>query len=695
MLRLPDCRRTKLDPWNPLLRTVTDPAANASDDTPCTVEWVRKRDGEIVRFEPDNIARSLRLASQELDEPLPLDTLEELARMASFFVRTNATGQTIESADVAERVEQSLRETGQIGLADSCNNHRARKRRACEQLVVSADREDSRDGPPRPEFWSKSRVVETLRVRLGLDARQAREIASRVERTVLAARWTRLSTALVREIVNNELAAWNIQGRLAAARQVHIGTDDLKRHLSRPDGPSVANRLVTGKVWRDFSLEEVVAPDVADAERRGLVRLSGIESPATLAATCVDCTDLVRSSRDPRESIAQFGARLAAAVETSSIQVAIDGVEAWLTSVAGPNDTPGALVEQFWHELCSRVRHRPIECVLNFYGGLPAGDQRVWGAGPLFSEPPVSAQREFAGAVCQEVLDRVERDACDWPSLRSDWHWSADNDPVQLALWPRVTRLIADGLAVAVVFDRGIVSLGAGLRRIGERVRPVLDYAGLNLPLVWRDAGSPRSVTAIDDVLRRSVELALHGALQRREFIRRLPTSARLDGLDQAILAIYPIGLDWTVAQLTGKSFAEDDGSLRLAETIVRQLRAASEREARHFSLAVVVDHPTAPRSDELGAAHGGEPHGAADFAGMTPSSATVGVRRHIFAAGRLHEAAMAGTLVCRQRPDQLQDPDWLNATLEWAGINSQLIRLQLVADRPATSQGVVRWPES
>jgi hypothetical protein len=469
---------------------------------------------------------------------------------------------------------------------------------------------------------------------------------------------------------------------------------ELNRQLARPDGPSVANRIVTGQVWRDFSLHEIVSPDVADAVRRGLTQLSGLASPAALAATSVDCTDFVRCSRDPRDSIAQFGARLAAAVEASSKTIAIDGVEAWLASVAGPTDSPAALVDAFWHELSSRVRHRPVECVLNLYGGLPADDNRAWGAGPLFSEAPVSAQCEFAGAVCQEVLEAIARDGSDWPSLRADWHWSADNDPIQLALRPRLLRLVADFLPVAVVFDREVHSLGAGLRRIGERVRPVLDYAGLNLPLVWRDAGSPRSVTAIADVLERSVDVALRGALQRREFMRRLPGSSRLIGLDHAVVALYPIGLDWTVLQLTGKSFAEDDGSLRLAETIVRQLRAAAEREARHFSLGVVIDHPTTPHDEEFRVGRDDEPSSAA-FAATAADRAAIGVRRQIFATGRLHETAGAGTFECLQPFDVIQKIDWLQTTLDWAAANSQIVRLRMLADRKAMSQGIVHWPDS
>jgi 2-phosphoglycerate kinase len=183
---------------------VTDPTANATDTSLPAVEWVRKRDGEVVRFEPEKLARSLRLAAEELAEPLPLETLDEVARMAMFFVRANTIGDIVESSDLADCVEKSLGETGQTELAARYAQYRSRKCGACEQLKVFAERADDREAPMPAERWSKSRIVETLRARIGLDARHAREIASRVERTVLAARWTRLTTDLVREVVNNE-----------------------------------------------------------------------------------------------------------------------------------------------------------------------------------------------------------------------------------------------------------------------------------------------------------------------------------------------------------------------------------------------------------------------------------------------------------------------------------------------------------
>jgi hypothetical protein len=666
------------------------------------LELLRKRDGEVVRFDLEKLTRSLTLAAADSGETHAPDAVAELARMASFFVRANVTGETIGSDEVAEWIDKSLRETAQPGLADSYTRYRQRKLWARNSLVVHWEpHEPSRPGDSGelvtapPIYWDKSQIVQSLRVRLNLDARRSREIASQVERVVLLGRFAAVTTDLIRELINNELQGWGLKERLTPSRQVRISTADLKRQLTGPAGPTLASRLVAGRIWRDFALNEVVSREVADADRRGLLRIHGLDSPATLAASCIDCCSLIRLARGSRESITQFGAALAQSVESTASLIAIDGLEPWLTLVAEPKDSPAQLAELFWIELQSRLRNSPTQCVLNLYGGLPQDATLELGAGPLFSEQPLSAEREFAGAVSQELLGLFQRDARDWPNLRVDWHWYLAPDPVQAALTQRLMRVIAEGHSVAIVYDRGPVPLGEGLRRLGESVRPVLDYVGVSLPHLWRDAGSPRALPALEDGLRQTIQLAVRAAVQKREFVRRLPSVTDFTALDSAVVALFPIGLDWTVRQLVGKTFAEDEGALKLAETLVRYLREAAEREARHFALGVAIDAPppsqvigvvsSPDRDSELG------PH----IEGMNSCARTIGLRRQIHAAGRLHAIAQAGTLTSPRAAAPLEPIDRLMATIDWSCRHTELVRLRLLPDRTAAAQTVVSWPES
>jgi hypothetical protein len=670
------------------------------------LEWIRKRDGEVLRLDPTKLSQSLVHANEDLVEPLSSDVIGELAEMALFFVRSNAGG-PVTTDEVADWVEKGLRQTGNRSLADSFGRYRQRKAWARASLAIRGDiQPGSRSEGDAVEVWDKSEIVQDLRARLNLDTGRARAIASRVERFVIRGRFEQLTRDWIRETVNAELSRWGEPQRLGASGEIRISTAQLRRELSDSGGLSGARWRVTRRVWRDYSLHEIVSRDVADAERRGLIYVHGLEAPSCLSATCIDCGALVRQSKGSRQSMAHFGARLAQASDSCSRLLALDRIECWLSLVAEPSDTPAKLAEQFWHELSSRVRHAALPCVLNLYGGMPQEGDVELGAGPLFSQQPLSAEREFAGAVAQELLDLVRRDAANWPTLRLDWHWYAMPDPVQTVLAARVVRVVEEGGGrfVTVAFDRQPIPLGEGLRRVRGVIRPVLDYVGIHLPVLWRDAGSPRSLSAIEQGVRQAAELAVRAAVQRREFMRRLPSSAEPTALDSAVLAIYPVGLDYTARQLVGKGAAEEEGALKLCESLVRFLRDAAAREARPFGLGVVLDHPIdidreRPRQLE----DAGLEEGSA-AAGLVPVGGSLGLRRRIQAAGRLHAIAQAGTLTHEWKAgaghmmperDGYGSHQPLGETLDWAARQTELVRLHFTPPPPGDDRSNVLWSES
>lgn len=652
------------------------------------IEWVRKRDGEVSRFEPDKLTRSLQLATAALDDAMLPDAVAELARMAMFFLRAQFPREVVETSNIADWVEKSLLQTGHEELARSYSSYRDRKLWARRSLVVCREASLRDAGLPEPTHWDKLHIVQSLRASLSLDAARARQIAGEVERKVLNARFTSLTTDLVRELVNNELATLGHAQRLTASGCIHVRTSDLKRQLTQPPGLGPGSHFVAGKIWRDFALNEIVSRDVAEAERRGLLRTHGLESQPGLVATALNCAALVRQSHGSRDSIARFGRRLADAAESTPLLIALDLVEYWLALVAEPNDSPSQAAELFWQELSLRLRSCSTQCVLNLYGGVPRGVIPDVGAGPLFEQQPAATEEAFAEAVAEEILGRLQRDAPDWRTLRVDWHWHLGSQRARTT----VARAAAEGLPVAIVFDRQLIPLGEGLRRLTDNARKVLEYVGISLPTVWREAGSPRSLVALEDGLVQAVQLAVRGAVQKREFLRRLPRILDSSLIDHAVLAVAPIGLDWTVRQLTGKSFTEEEGSLRLAETLLRSIRETAERESKFFSLGIIVDGWTGRQTPNTSASGAGDDNELLE--GSSPTASGLGVRRQIHAAGRLHGVAQAGTLIFPRDTTSQLAVEGLEETLNWAAQSTELVRLRFGAIRPVASQIEVNWPE-
>ena len=98
--------------FGPLL-TPPDPAASRATE-PSHLEWIRKRDGEVLRYEAERLARSLRLAAEELADPIPLEQVSELARMAQFFVRSHCSGPVIASEEGALAVDALIVTEGSV-----------------------------------------------------------------------------------------------------------------------------------------------------------------------------------------------------------------------------------------------------------------------------------------------------------------------------------------------------------------------------------------------------------------------------------------------------------------------------------------------------------------------------------------------------------------------------------------------------
>jgi hypothetical protein len=254
-----------------------------------------------------------------------------------------------------------------------------------------------------------------------------------------------------------------------------------------------------------------------------------------------------------------------------------------------------------------------------------------------------------------------------------DWHWSAGEDRESAGLKRRIGRLIAEGYALSVSFDRGAVPLAEGLQRGPDAARGVLDYIALSLPLIWRDAGSPRVLSAIEDGLARTVQLAVRAAVQRREFLRRVGPHPPAPALDQAALALSVLGLDWTIQQWAGKSIAEDGGALKLALNLIELLRHLAEREARFFGLAVVLDAP--PDAASVRSAPPISPRESRGdlIIGLHPWNARIGPRAQIHAAGQLHAVARAGTFTC---PRDALSGDEIESLIDWTLHNTSLNRL-------------------
>ncbi len=275
---------------------------------------VRKRDGREVPFDVAKIRAAVLKATAAVGDAdagyaAEVAALVELAlreeqrgrgrglsaRPGSTGIRPGGVGTedyvpTIE--EIQDLVERALVETGRAAVAKAYILYRDERARVREALrVESGARGDLsvQDGAGA-SAWSKGRIVAALMTEAELSRSSAAEIASAVEQKVFDTRLGRITTGLVRELVDIELASRGWTSALRRQEPVNFPRHDLRRALAgmslhawdeegwRVDAGDGAAELaawpaelgdgiegpVAGEVLTRFALREVLDEPLAD-----------------------------------------------------------------------------------------------------------------------------------------------------------------------------------------------------------------------------------------------------------------------------------------------------------------------------------------------------------------------------------------------------------------------------------------------
>lgn len=290
---------------------------------------VRKRDGREVPFEKAKIQSAVQRAQTALgidDAQSAVDVadLVELALARRYFgdgrLPAVAAKAVPDIEEIQDLVEQALVELGHAAVAKTYilyRDRRARIRAAeAEGAGELADAVQSARTPRGPrvvvsgglEAWKKSRIVAALMDEADLQRTRAEEVASRVEARVFALGVKRMSTALIRELVDNELVELGLSNTLRRQRPVGMPRHDLRALLaakSRDVSDSRATALdvgerVGGDILRRFALEDVL--DEASAERHlsGEIHVEDLERPHLPLCSSIPSDLLMRGAPSAR-----------------------------------------------------------------------------------------------------------------------------------------------------------------------------------------------------------------------------------------------------------------------------------------------------------------------------------------------------------------------------------------------------------
>lgn len=538
------------------------------------IDRVRKRDGTVVAYDEGKIAEAITRAARAAGQDQPT-VGRDLAGIVTTYLERYYERDVPTSDEIRQMVEKILLETRNETIARAFMRRPAPAPAPATQDLFPANAVLV-DGASRDEVssWGRGRVSAALVKEAGLEPHVADEIAAAVEQQIFRLGMPRVSTTLIRELVNHELIARGFSSKLR--KQIVVGLPKYDLGLLFGDDESVAHidpdalcRTIGETTLRQYALQEILTRDVADAHLEGRIHIHGLESPLKLWWLAPSVEHLrrhglrgLRALEEPAATARTLTAQIASVADHARRYFS-GGVE-FVRLGASYAALPGSPAEE-------AAFLAGVGAIL----GIEANDEPFaaemlaqWKSNPGRPEWP-DRQITLAGS------EKALREAC---------------------------RLAVERGGVLFLFDRSLRSRFSP----AEPWFAIAQAVTINLPQAfYRSEGGSDFYTELE----KTIDLAVRAHLQKRRLLRRFvhgPTrtfghelgwssnGAGALAFDDFLYAIGVCGLNEVVRLMSGHEMIEDDNAQRLALRIVSYLFfRLKEESARHGIPLKLEDHPS------------------------------------------------------------------------------------------------------
>ena len=541
---------------------------------------VRKRDGREVPFDARKIEAAVSKALDAVGEVDP-SFASEIAGVVTLTLEGRYGAASAPDAalpgieEIQDLVEQALIELGRANVAKAYILYRDRRSRAREALSVHEGEAGGKQrvevqATDRTQPWSKVRIVAALINEAALPREVAEKVATRVEERVFAARWRQVSTALVRELVDNELVDLGLATALRRQQSYGLPSFDLRQLVQQEDGPLDPARAAQGEelaergtsariaadVLRRFSLHEVLGPESARAHLAGDLHVLDLGRPQQ-ALTCAVPATLLQAGGALADAPYDVLDELAVVARDVSHGVVLEDAAALLAPLCA--SSRGNALEAWLRALCACAcaAGRSLDLVVG--GG---------------------------GARAQVATDRLIESLAALPHLPLPPRLFIDHSELARRLDDRsgdegfaaaVEGLLLAGRLVPTWGSDELTCVGPGLHRHAHE-RAAITCGGavaINLPRIALRAGPWREDRALE-LLSGAATAAVDALCELAAFQRRTRGSRPGDLRGRVAYAVTPVGLREALAALGDGDVRPDQGA-RLVGFLAEALARAGE----------------------------------------------------------------------------------------------------------------------
>ncbi len=610
-------------------------------DRKIRIEKIRKRDGREVAFDESRIADAIYKAACSVavdDRFLAAD----LASVVALYLE-RYHGRTVPaSRDVQEIVEKVLLETGHPTIARAYIHYREEAARAAVparppaddlfpagQLFVEASTRDEATA------WGRNRIADALMKEAGLDRATADGVAAEVEKKIFRSGVRRVSTAIIRQLVDHELFVRGLSGKLRRQTTLGVPKFDLDRLVQAgardgvPD-PARVCEVVGEMTLRQYALQDLYEADVAAAHVDGMIHIGNLEQPLKLAWMAPSVEYLKRHglrltvpglpevADGARALTAQLRAVAAAAPRYAADAVELVHAETFyapLVAALGPKELEAEAADLAALMAGPSGAGASLHPTLHLH--IPRALRRLRATGPNatsldacygdLAEPALKLARAVLAALraAPPTPRRTLAVGLDAQSFK---------EPSRAAVLREACALAAASGNVLFLFDRGEDLLWPA-SRLG-RFEPCGDGAAVpeeawfvaaqavfvNLPQVaYR--GAPGDLEGFYDRMDEAVDLAVKAHQQKHAALRRYFGEAGTFGeqagwardgrgalqLGETVHLVVPVGLNEAVRHLAGRELGESEDAAKAGLRVLSCLAFRVREAARRAGLRIVL----------------------------------------------------------------------------------------------------------
>ncbi|MDR4503664.1 MAG: anaerobic ribonucleoside-triphosphate reductase [Candidatus Scalindua sp.] len=620
-----------------------------------SIEMVQKRDGRFVLFDEEKIAEAIFRAAKAVGGE-DMSIAKELASVVTHFLKKRFGDKIPEIEEIQDLVEEVLIKNGHAKTAKAYILYRENRAgirktlRVRKQVKSGADTTDVSlmvDQITKDESfpWDKCKIAMALEKEADLSPEIAQEVANVVEKRVFSSGINRISTSLIRELVDNELFERGDNAKLEKQTTLGVPKYDIEQLLYSKNkensniasnNPEAINLAVAENTLKQYALQEVFSKDVAAAHINGMVHIHDLGYPTRVYCSSHSLEYLKKyglslENLDTSSAPAKHARTLTGHLNTflASMQAYYAGAlgVGYINIMYAPyleNLSQEEMKQEAQHLIFSGSQSafsrggQTLFLDFNIHTGIPNYLKNIPAIGPggkptgkVYGDYAVESQR-FAKALL-DVWREGDMYGHVFAFPKCDLHITDEtySDPEEYKILEYACQIASENGVPYFIFDRDEVTLSACCRlrttiednymiKHPESMR----FCGFQNVTVSLPQAAYRAGRGNFDALYRNIDegidIAIKAHLQKKKFIARLMSGPEMplweigkkaaDGrpyvdLEGATYIVGLIGLNECLQFMTGKELHEGEDSLKLGLRIISHMYFKIKEEGKKYNL--------------------------------------------------------------------------------------------------------------